>query len=117
MLIHYFQDNQSILGVSQLFLIQKERSEMIQKQSSCHNSSCMWPLAVKTEVEDKGKIRSSTGKQIIAEPKRDEQEPPTYDFTKSFSFYKYRAEWNSCIITTALPASLPQQLFPTGPSA
>lgn len=32
MLIHYFQDNQSILEVSQLFLIQKEKSEIIQKQ-------------------------------------------------------------------------------------
>lgn len=70
MLIHYFQDNQSILLVSQLFLIQKEKSEMIQKQSSHPNSSFMGPLALKTEVEDKGKIRSFTGKQIITEPNR-----------------------------------------------
>lgn len=31
MLIHYFQDNQSILEVSQFFVIQKEKFEMIQK--------------------------------------------------------------------------------------
>lgn len=71
MLIHYFQDNQSILEVSQFFVIQKEKFEMIQKQSCHPNSSCTWPLAVKTETEDKGKMRSSTGKQITAEPDRD----------------------------------------------
>lgn len=41
MLIHYFQDNQSILEVSQIFLIQKEKSEIIQKQSCRPNSCCM----------------------------------------------------------------------------
>lgn len=71
MLIHYFQDNQSILEVSQIFLIQKEKSEIFQKQSCRPNSCCMWPLAVRTEAEHKGKIRSSTGKQIIAEPEMD----------------------------------------------
>lgn len=93
--IHYFQDNQSTLEVSQIFPIQKEEFETIQKEGCLPNSSCMCLLAVKTEVENKGKRRSSTGKKIIAKPRSYGQEQPPYDFMKSFTFstlYKYRAE-------------------------
>lgn len=74
MFIHYFQDNQSTLEVSLLLLIQMEEFETIQKASCLPNSSCMWPLAVKTEIKDKGKKKSSTGNQIVAEPRTDGEE-------------------------------------------
>lgn len=70
MFIHYFQDNQSTLEVSLILLIQMEEF----KASCLPNSSCMWPLAVKTEIKDKGKKKSSTGNQIVAEPRTDGEE-------------------------------------------
>jgi len=96
MVIHYLQDNQSTSEVSQIFLIQKEEFQTIQKASCLPNSFCMWPLAVKAKAENKGKRRSSRGKQITAEQRSYEQEQPPHDFMQSFTFstlYKCRAEW------------------------
>lgn len=41
MFIHYFQDNQSTLQVSQIFLMQKEEFETTQNASCLPNSFCM----------------------------------------------------------------------------